>query len=76
MARKKSNKRNIVREFADYFGNESNLANWQMLCSDLDIEGDLSSITKCKDVRASHELISKFHFVRNGTLLIIALNRR
>ncbi|CAG8974233.1 hypothetical protein HYALB_00009721 [Hymenoscyphus albidus] len=38
--------RNIVREWKEYFGNESNLQNWQRLCGDLDIVGDLSSKTK------------------------------
>lgn len=50
MAKKKSNGRNIAKEFSDYFGNETNLANWQMLCHDLSIGGDLSSINKCKAV--------------------------
>jgi hypothetical protein len=45
-------KRNIVKEFDVYFGNTSKLANWQMLCRDLGIEGEdeLNSITKCKQV--------------------------
>jgi hypothetical protein len=50
MPRKKSGNRNIVQQFDEYFGNASKVANWQMLCSDLDIEGDLSSINKCKSV--------------------------
>lgn len=53
MAKKKARSRNIVKEFGDYFGNESKLANWQMLCSDVGIEGDLSSLNKCKAVRNS-----------------------
>jgi hypothetical protein len=50
MAKKKNNGRNIAKEFHDYFGNESNLINWQMLCQDLSIGGDISSINKCKAV--------------------------
>ena len=43
-------KRNIVKEFDSYFGNTNDLANWQRLCYDLDIEGDLPSISKCRKV--------------------------
>lgn len=50
---KKKPSRNIVQEFADYFGSESKLANWQRLCYDLDIFDDVGSITKCKNVRNS-----------------------
>jgi hypothetical protein len=50
MTGKMSGNRNIVQQFDEYFGNASKVANWQMLCFDLDIEGDLSSITKCKSV--------------------------
>ncbi len=47
----KKEKRDVVKEFDDYFGDYSKLSNWQMLCRDLDIEGDLGSLTKCKNVR-------------------------
>lgn len=44
-------KRNIVREFKEYFGDESKLVNWQRMCVDLHIEADLSSLTKCRNVQ-------------------------
>lgn len=76
MARKMSNKRDIVQEFANYFGNESKLANWQMLCNDLHIGRDLSSIRKCKAVRDSPaNNNSTTWFIRNTTLLTIQLIR-
>lgn len=48
---KKKRTRNVVKEFDDYFGDYSKLANWQIFCRDLECEGDLSSLTKCKNVR-------------------------
>ncbi|KAL2259467.1 hypothetical protein VTK26DRAFT_6849 [Humicola hyalothermophila] len=37
----------IVREFEKYFGTGT-LEDWQRLCRDIGIGGDLSSITKCR----------------------------
>jgi hypothetical protein len=48
--RKLNRKRDIVGEFARYFGEESKLANWQRLCCDVGIEDDLPSVTKCREV--------------------------
>lgn len=45
---KANRKRDIVREFDDYFGSASKLENWQMLCEDLGLEGDFGSLTKCR----------------------------
>ncbi|TVY81179.1 hypothetical protein LSUE1_G004912 [Lachnellula suecica] len=47
MARKK---RNVVAEFDRYFGDD-NLHNWQRMCSDIGLDGDLSSINKCKKAK-------------------------
>ncbi|KAF4631442.1 hypothetical protein G7Y89_g6692 [Cudoniella acicularis] len=47
MARKKI-RRDVVEEFDRYFGNASNLANWQRLCWDVGIEEDLNSVRKCR----------------------------
>src|SRR6266536_5661922 len=44
--RKLNRKRDIVGEFARYFGEESKLANWQRLCRDVGIKDDLPSVTK------------------------------
>jgi hypothetical protein len=52
-------KRNIVKEFDSYFGNTSDLANWQRLCHDLGIEGELPSISKCKKVCFIEQIYSK-----------------
>lgn len=46
--RDKPHKRDIVSEFNDYFGTVSNLANWQMLCRDVGVEEELTSITQCR----------------------------
>lgn len=43
--------RNIAAEFTRYFGSASKLQNWQRLCQDIGIVGDLSSMKKCKQVR-------------------------
>ena len=40
----------IIDAFNDYFGEVSQLANWQRLCADLDIEPMPTSITQCKKV--------------------------
>src|ERR1700730_14738358 len=40
----------IVKEFDDYFGEDTKLGNWQKLCTDLGIEGPLRSITQCRKV--------------------------
>ncbi|RDW78022.1 hypothetical protein BP5796_05874 [Coleophoma crateriformis] len=45
---KKQAHRNIVAEFAAYFGKEEKLENWQRLCLDLGICDEISSITKCR----------------------------
>ena len=44
-------RRDIAREFENYFGNETVLANWQRLMEDLGLKDDFSSIKKCKTVR-------------------------
>lgn len=46
----RTKKRNIVEDFARYFGNESQLANWQRLCRDIGLRSDLPSIKKCRAV--------------------------
>ncbi|KAH8586466.1 hypothetical protein B0O99DRAFT_702131 [Bisporella sp. PMI_857] len=47
--KKRGLKRNIVKEFAAYFGNESMLENWLMLCRDVGLETQgLTSIKKCR----------------------------
>ncbi|KAK4240918.1 hypothetical protein C8A03DRAFT_12760 [Achaetomium macrosporum] len=52
MGKKKT--RSIVQEFNDYFGTGT-LDDWQRLCRDVGLEGDLSSITKCrKALRTVH----------------------
>jgi len=45
-------RRNVVREFADYFGEETNLDNWQKLCELLDLgsKEELNSMNKCREV--------------------------
>jgi len=49
-ARPSKKGRNVVQEFNNYFGNQTKLENWQKLCNDLRLSGDISSITKCKKV--------------------------
>jgi hypothetical protein len=46
----RTKKRNIVGDFARYFGNESQLVNWQRLCRDIGLRDDLPSIKKCRAV--------------------------
>ncbi|KAG0650621.1 hypothetical protein D0Z07_2210 [Hyphodiscus hymeniophilus] len=41
-------RRDIVAEFERYFGNETNLANWQRLCHDVGIAEQLRSINQCR----------------------------
>lgn len=43
-------KRNIVNDFAAYFGNESQLGNWQSLCNDVGLADNLPSIRQCRAV--------------------------
>lgn len=44
----------IAREFNNYFGMDTSLKSWQILCGDLGLDMELlSSITKCKKVRAA-----------------------
>lgn len=52
----RSTQRDIVAEFAEYFGNESNLANWQEFCQDLGVEVELRSIRQCRlvNMRSLH----------------------
>jgi hypothetical protein len=47
---KKTKKKTVVGEWKDYFGNETNLANWQRLCTDVGIEELPTSITQCRKV--------------------------
>lgn len=54
--------RGVVGRFACYFGEETKLENWQKLCNDLRIEGDLNSITKCRNV--SHRPLKIFRPLR------------
>lgn len=42
--------RDIAAEFAEYFGRENDLANWQRFCRDLGIEVQLHSVRQCKAV--------------------------
>jgi hypothetical protein len=39
-----------VVEFAQYFGSETKLDNWKRLCEDLNLEGEFTSITICRNV--------------------------
>lgn len=48
MGRKKKS-RPIVEEFNTYFG-AGTLQDWQRLCRDVGINGDLPSITQCRKV--------------------------
>jgi hypothetical protein len=45
--------KNIAREFERYFGSDTKLENWVRLCRDVGIEGELPSISKCKQVTAA-----------------------
>ena len=57
-------RRDIAFEFSSYFGNESNLANWQRLCRDLGVTEELRSVYQCRDVsRNSPWVVLKFHFL-------------
>jgi len=47
---KKIKKTTVVNAWQDYFGNESQLANWQRLCADVGLEEVPRSITQCKKV--------------------------
>lgn len=50
---RKARNRFIAAQWATYFGEETQLGNWQKLCRDVGV-GDganLSSITKCRKVR-------------------------
>jgi len=49
----KKNKRNIADEFDRYFGNASELENWQRLCRDVGVQGDLPSMKQCRLVGRS-----------------------
>ncbi|CCD46283.1 hypothetical protein ACHAPC_004507 [Botrytis cinerea] len=44
----KTKKKTVVGLWADYFGNETQLANWQRLCVDVGMEEIPTSITKCR----------------------------
>ncbi|KAH8804402.1 hypothetical protein F5884DRAFT_680453 [Xylogone sp. PMI_703] len=48
MGKKRTVKRDIVKDFTTYFGEESKLANWQKLCRDLGMLEIPPSITKCR----------------------------
>ncbi|KAL2023187.1 hypothetical protein VTK56DRAFT_3310 [Thermocarpiscus australiensis] len=47
MPKKKKTTPAIVREFENYFGSGT-LEDWQRLCRDVGLGGDLGSITKCR----------------------------
>ena len=47
----KTKKKTVVGLWADYFGNETQLANWQRLCVDVGMEEIPTSITKCRKVK-------------------------
>jgi hypothetical protein len=49
--------KNIAREFERYFGSDTKLENWVRLCRDVGIEGELPSITKCKQVTAAPQYL-------------------
>jgi hypothetical protein len=53
------NIKNIVREFERYFGNDTKLENWVRLCRDVGIEGELTSINKCRQVTAATQYLPK-----------------
>ncbi|KAA8574117.1 hypothetical protein EYC84_005639 [Monilinia fructicola] len=44
----KTKKKNVVSLWEDYFGNETQLANWQKLCVDVGMEEIPTSITQCR----------------------------
>ena len=44
------NRDNIAEEFDRYFGNVGKLDNWQRLCRDVGIEGNLRTVTQCRKV--------------------------
>ncbi|KAF7956645.1 hypothetical protein EAE96_003979 [Botrytis aclada] len=44
----KTKKKTVVGLWEDYFGNETQLANWQRLCVDVGLEEIPTSITKCR----------------------------
>jgi len=52
--------KNIVREFERYFGSDTKLENWVRLCRDVGIEGELPSITKCKQVARISQYLTSF----------------
>lgn len=58
MAKKKKGRRNIVLEFDNYFGTGT-LDDWQRLCTDIGIDGYLSSISKCRKVGPTNPTTSK-----------------
>lgn len=47
---RKARSKFIAAEFEDFFGSDAKLENWQRLCDDLGLQGDLTSITKCRKV--------------------------
>ena len=51
--------KNIVREFERYFGSDTKLESWVRLCRDVGIEGELPSITKCKQVIAAPQSLPR-----------------
>ncbi|KAE9381960.1 hypothetical protein N431DRAFT_476696 [Stipitochalara longipes BDJ] len=60
--------KNIISEFDRYFGNDTKLENWQRLCGDVGVDGELLSIRKCKQALIPvwvniHDLI---HAVRHN----------
>ncbi|KAL3419064.1 hypothetical protein PVAG01_09285 [Phlyctema vagabunda] len=46
--RKNGPRRDIVREFSVYFGDEGKLENWQRLCRDPGLHGEFTSLTRCR----------------------------
>ncbi|KAL2165125.1 hypothetical protein VTH06DRAFT_421 [Thermothelomyces fergusii] len=52
--KKKKQARNIVQEFEAYFG-AGTLQDWQRLCRDVGLGGDLPSITQCRKASPADE---------------------
>ncbi|KAF8848916.1 hypothetical protein BDZ45DRAFT_680899 [Acephala macrosclerotiorum] len=49
----KKPRRDVVKEWAEYIGDETKLDNWARFCRDLELEGEFTSIKKCKKALAS-----------------------
>jgi hypothetical protein len=64
----KKNKRNIADEFDRYFGNASKLENWQRLCKDVGVQGDLPSVKQCRMVSWSDSCFSQSRSIKALTV--------